>query len=221
MDGVITSAQGKRRARRRSVSRPVPARASVQAKAIHAADRPDPSQRPSTLANGAEHAQGRRQYRQSGGDVAEDRAARGRPHPSDLHAGAVRGARLPEKSIYGYAKAWSPLLDTPLRGPIYLRSSSRELPDLVASLGGRIQIDLVGHIDSVDARIRNTFETSPTCRLSKFVLTMQGGKKGLLANNTDLCKATPRASVAFDGQNGEVSDSTPLVKVAKCGKKGK
>jgi hypothetical protein len=120
----------------------------------------------------------------------------------------------PEASIYGYAKAWTPLLDQPLEGPVYLRSSDHELPDLVASLDGAIHIDLPGRIDSVNARIRNTFWAVPDAPLSKFVLTMQGGKKGLLVNGTELCQAKPRAAVQFDGQNGKVSDSNPRVGIA-------
>jgi hypothetical protein len=123
----------------------------------------------------------------------------------------------PAKSVYGYAKAWSPLLDKPLQGPVYLRSSSHELPDLVASLDGQIHVDLQGRIDSVRSRIRNTFDFVPDAPVSKFVLTMQGGKKGLLVNNTELCKAVPRAEVAFDGQNGKTSDSNPVAKT-DCGK---
>jgi hypothetical protein len=123
----------------------------------------------------------------------------------------------PAKSVYGYAKAWSPLLDRPLSGPVYLRSSNHELPDLVASLDGQIHVDLQGRIDSVRSRIRNTFDFLPDAPVSKFVLTMQGGKKGLLVNNTELCKATPRAEVAFDGQNGKVADSNPVVKT-DCGR---
>jgi hypothetical protein len=49
---------------------------------------------------------------------------------------------------------------------------------------------------------------------------MQGGKKGLLVNNTNLCKAKPRATVLFDGQNGKLHDTHPLVKT-DCGKKAK
>lgn len=128
----------------------------------------------------------------------------------------------PEASVYGHAKAWSPLMDEPLQGPVYLRSSNHTLPDLVASLDGQIHIDLAGRIDSVDARIRNTFQLVPDAPVSKFVLTMQGGRKGLLVNNTQLCKAKPRAEAKFDAQNGKFSDSKPLVKVAGCGaKKGK
>jgi hypothetical protein len=126
--------------------------------------------------------------------------------------------KCPKGSVYGYAKAWSPLLDKPLQGPVYLRSSNHQLPDLVASLDGQIQVDLAGRIDSVNERIRNTFWAVPDAPVSRFVLTMQGGKKGLLVNNTELCKAKPHASVEFTGHNGKRSSSNPLVK-ADCGKK--
>jgi hypothetical protein len=123
----------------------------------------------------------------------------------------------PAKSIYGHAKAWSPLLDQPLEGPVYLRSSNHKLPDLIASLDGQFHIDLDGRIDSVRARIRNTFDVIPDAPVSKFVLTMQGGKKGLLVNNTDICRTTPRAEVEFTGQNGKSHDTHPAVN-ADCGK---
>jgi hypothetical protein len=127
--------------------------------------------------------------------------------------------RCPQKSIYGYAKAWTPLLDEPLEGPVYLRSSSHTLPDLVASLDGQIHIDLDGRISSANKRIRNTFDLVPDAPVSKFVLTMQGGGKGLLVNNTNICKAKPRASVEFDGQNGKVHNAEPLVSIGGCGGK--
>ncbi len=135
-------------------------------------------------------------------------------------AGQGGGASCPPASIYGRAKAWSPLLDKPLEGPVYLRSSSHQLPDLVASLNGQIHIDLVGRIDAVNARIRNTFEAVPDAPVSRFVLEMQGGRKGLLANNTELCRTTPRAAVAFDAQNGKAADSDPVMR-ADCGKKAR
>jgi hypothetical protein len=129
----------------------------------------------------------------------------------------------PKASIYGHAKAWTPLLDQPLEGPVYLRSSNHTLPDLVASLDGQIHVDLDGRIDSVHARIRNTFETVPDAPVTKFQLTMQGGSKGLLVNNTQLCKASPKANVVFDGQNGKTAEANPLVSVGGCskGKKSK
>lgn len=124
----------------------------------------------------------------------------------------------PKASVYGHAEAWTPLLDKPLEGPVYLRSSNHTLPDLVASLDGQIHVDLAGRIDSVNARIRNTFETVPDAPVTKFQLTMQGGGKGLLVNNTNLCKASPRAKVVFDGQNQKTETTAPLVSVGGCGK---
>ena len=50
---------------------------------------------------------------------------------------------------------------------------------------------------------------------------MQGGKKGLLVNNTELCRTTPRAQVAFDGQNGKTADSSPVAKTDCGGRKKK
>ena len=57
----------------------------------------------------------------------------------------------PAATIYGYAKAWTPLLDQPLQGPVYLKANggARDLPDLVADLKGQIDIELTGYIDTV------------------------------------------------------------------------
>ncbi len=130
----------------------------------------------------------------------------------------------PKGSIYGKAKAWTPLLDRPLEGPVYLRSNGgeRQLPDLVADLDGQIHVVLVGYIDSVkrggSPRIRTRFVSVPDAPVSKFVLEMQGGKKSLLVNDTNLCKAQPHAEVALTGQNQKTDDTEPLVGVAGCGK---
>jgi len=123
----------------------------------------------------------------------------------------------PKGSVYGYAKAWTPLLDQPLQGPVYLRSSNNTLPDLVADLDGQIEIELAGRIDSVDERMRVSFGAVPDAPVSKFVLRMQGGRKGLLVNNTELCRAKPRARAVFTGQNGKRSVANPLVRIG-CGR---
>lgn len=127
----------------------------------------------------------------------------------------------PKGAIYGYAKAWTPLLDQRLQGPVYLRSNggARELPDLVADLKGQIDIELVGYIDAVNARLRARFVSVPDAPVSRFVLNMKGGKKGLLVHNTNVCKRKPRATVKFDGQNGKVRDFKPVVKTSCKGKK--
>jgi hypothetical protein len=67
----------------------------------------------------------------------------------------------PPASVYGQATAYTPLLDQPLSGPVYLRSSSNKLPDLVADLGGQIEVALDGRVDTgKGGGIRNTSPTS-------------------------------------------------------------
>jgi hypothetical protein len=130
--------------------------------------------------------------------------------------------QCPKGSIYGHAEAFTPLLDQPLAGPVYLRSSSHRLPDLVAVLKGPpsqpIEVDLDGRIDSFKGGIRTTFETVPDAPVSKFVLRMQGGKKSLLVNSTNICKGKHRATVEMTGQNGLGHNFSSLVE-PKCGKK--
>jgi hypothetical protein len=128
----------------------------------------------------------------------------------------------PARSIYGYAKALSPLFDTPIEGPIYLRSSEHKLPDLVAAFrNGQIKFDLVGRIDSLKGRIRNAFELVPDAPVTSAVFSFMGGNKGLIINSTNLCKGTQRAVVELDAHSGKTKDFRPLVKAAGCGKAAK
>lgn len=138
-------------------------------------------------------------------------------------AGGGNGEQCPARSIYGRARATTPILAEPLEGPVFLRSSSHPLPDLVAALhNGQININLVGRIDSAKGgRIRNTFESVPDAPVTKFVLEMQGGKKGLLVNSANLCKSTDTAIADFSGQNGKVHRFNPVLKPLNCKKKGK
>ena len=96
----------------------------------------------------------------------------------------------PKNSIYGYARAFSPLLAKPLQGPVYLRSSDNVLPDLVSDLHGQVEIELDSRTDSVHGHIRNIFDLVPDVPVSKFILTLRGGRKGLLVNSRNQCKRT-------------------------------
>jgi hypothetical protein len=110
----------------------------------------------------------------------------------------------PDASIYGYARAESPLLDEELAGPVYLVPSTHVLPDLLADLRGQVEIQLHGVVKSVKGgRIRSTFSPIPDVPVSKFVLTMQGGKKGLLQNSRNLCAHKYFSKLNFLSQNGK------------------
>ncbi|HTR74547.1 MAG TPA: hypothetical protein VMH33_04730 [Solirubrobacterales bacterium] len=123
----------------------------------------------------------------------------------------------PASTAYGKVKAWTPLLEAPLEGNVYLVGGyGYQLPALVADLDGQIRVTLVGKVDSGPNKgIRNTFEVVPDAPVSRFVLEMKGGKKyGLLENSEDLCKATKKARqaiVRFTGQNGKVDEYRPVV----------
>jgi hypothetical protein len=137
-------------------------------------------------------------------------------------AGAGNGAGCPARSIYGKARAVTPLLAEPLTGPVFLRSSEHQLPDLVVALhNSQIDVDLVAHVDSVKGRLRSTFEAAPDAPVSSFVLQMRGGKKGLFENSTNLCRRTHRVKANFTGQNGKLSEKTPALVPAACKGKAK
>jgi hypothetical protein len=146
-----------------------------------------------------------------------------------FNAGGGNGEQCPAKSIYGHARALTPLLEEPVEGPVYLRSNGgeRQLPDLVAALHSKdIDVNLVGFIDSVHKKgsekssIRTRFLTVPDAPVSKFTLEMSGGKKGLLINSTNLCKGTHQAKSQFVGQNGKLLETEPAVQ-AQCGGKSR
>lgn len=124
----------------------------------------------------------------------------------------------PKGSVYGYARAFTPLLDEPVQGPVYLRSSDNELPDLVADLDGQVGVDLVAKIDSIRGRIRATFASVPDAPVSKFVLSMQGGEKGLAVNAANLCRVTARAKIGIRGHNGRRAVLRPKAVPVNCRK---
>jgi hypothetical protein len=122
----------------------------------------------------------------------------------------------PPGSEYGYVKARTPLLSETLQGPVYLRSSNHNLPDLVAHLQGLVDVDVVGRIDSFKGGLRSSFESVPDAPVSWFSLTMQGGNRGLVINSRDLCKETNRAKARFLGQNGKPHNFAPVMEPRGC-----
>ncbi|HYQ77524.1 MAG TPA: hypothetical protein VEP91_00255 [Solirubrobacterales bacterium] len=108
----------------------------------------------------------------------------------------------PANSVYGKAVAYTPLFDEPLRGDVYLRSSSHRLPDLVALLrSGAVRIALEGKIGPAKHGIRAQFEDLPDAPIERFTMTLAGGRHGLLTNSANICAAPPLASVKALGQN--------------------
>lgn len=146
------------------------------------------------------------------GDANIGRAAVTLPHSQFLDQAHIRtictrvqlaANDCPKAAIYGYARARTPLLDEELAGPVYLTSSNHELPDLLADLKGQVNVRLRGVISAAKARIKNVFHPLPDVPVSKFVLTMKGGKRGLLVNSRDLCARPSFSFMNFKAQNGK------------------
>ncbi len=109
----------------------------------------------------------------------------------------------PPRSIVGYARARTPLLDDELAGPVYLVPSTHTLPDMLADLRGQVDIRLRGVISSAKERIKTVFEGVPDVPVSRFTLVMKGGPKGLIENSRDLCARPNYSFVNFEAQNGK------------------
>ncbi|HSS33097.1 MAG TPA: hypothetical protein VLL27_07430 [Solirubrobacterales bacterium] len=166
-----------------------------------------------------------------GGDANIRRAAVTLPHSEFLDQGHIGTvcvkAKLaandcPARAVYGYARAQSPLLDDELAGPVYLVPSNHGIPDLLADLKGQVNVRLRGEISSAKARIKTVFPLVPDVPVSKFVLVMKGGKKGLLENSRNLCAKPAFSFVNFEAQNGKKLKQKKLrLRMPVCEKKKK
>jgi hypothetical protein len=122
----------------------------------------------------------------------------------------------PPGAVYGHVRAFTPLLEEPLEGPVYLRSSNHNLPDLVFDLRGEIELEAVARIDSIKGGIRASFDAVPDAPISRVILSMQGGRKGLIVNSRDICHGANRALAALAAHNNRRATLRPRLG-ARCG----
>jgi hypothetical protein len=125
----------------------------------------------------------------------------------------------PQRSAVGSAKVTTPLVNGALSGPVFLVSGGPSgLPSLLAALSGPIDINV--HADSAftGKRIQTKFTGLPDAPLSSFVLTINGGSKGILAATRSLCRKKNNASAVEGAHNGREHRATARVSVT-CPKK--
>lgn len=154
------------------------------------------------------------------------------PHQLFLAQNHIRGVctrvqfaagACPANSVYGTASAVTPLLSEPLEGNVYLRSSSNKLPDLVAQLrSGTIEFDLEGRIGPTKrGGIQAFFDNLPDAPIERFVMKLNGGKRGLLTNSVDVCAVPPFAEVRAVAQNNRGAIFRSLLHSRTCQKRAK
>lgn len=124
-------------------------------------------------------------------------------HVRALCRPAVPAERCPRGSRLGRLRLRTPFLDEPLSGPIHLRTPSRRLPDFTADLrSARFQVTVHGRATSGHGRLGIRFAGLPDIPISKAVLDLPGGRRGIVVNSRGLCKAGP-AVARFDAHSGK------------------
>jgi hypothetical protein len=140
-------------------------------------------------------------------------------------AGAGNGSSCPKGSVYGHVTVTTPILDQPLSGPVFLRSSSHNLPDVVLALKGPaefpIDIEVSTRIDSIKGGLRAIASETPDVPVSRVDLQMQGGQKGLFVNSQDICAAKHRADLRLVAHNNRRLHLRSVLKATGCGGKGR
>jgi hypothetical protein len=128
---------------------------------------------------------------------------------------AAQQARCPRRTRIGFATARSPVLNRPLRGPVYFvqgirvdpktGARIRTLPSLLAKLGGEIRINLRATTDVARGRLVSTFAAVPDAPVSRFDLRLKGGKGGVLAatGRPRICGRRQVARIRTLGHNGK------------------
>jgi hypothetical protein len=126
----------------------------------------------------------------------------------------------PASSIVGSATAVTPLLSTPLHGPVYFIKNERTdaktgrqiktYPTLAVVLqGSGITLVLRASTNVPDnAHLVTTFDSIPDAPVSDFKVNINGGKKGILVvSGANLCAATQVTKQAAVGQNGKTANA--------------
>jgi hypothetical protein len=134
----------------------------------------------------------------------------------------------PARSIIGRARAFTPVLNRPLTGPVYFVKNVRRhprtgnlirtLPTLLIPLKGEVDIHLRAKSDTQRGKLVNTFSAVPDAPVSRFELVLRGGRRGILIVNGNPCRRNRIADVKMDGQNGKRADRAVKIRMP-CGKK--
>ena len=122
----------------------------------------------------------------------------------------------------GEAVTNTPLLEAPLKGPVYAVSGFGLLPHLAFILGGQVMLTPEAESSSVDdGRLRTVVPVVPDAPIGHFRFTLFGGKQGYLSNTQSLCSAPTISTVEFSGQNGKTLTQQVKTKTACSAKKVK
>ena len=151
-------------------------------------------------------------YRSDPEGAAPARIALGMParelldlrHLRELCPRRLAAERCPRESRLGSLRIETPMLDAPLQGPVVVRVPSRRLPDLSAEVrSGALRFVLHGRMTIRKGRFGVAFPAIPDIPLSRVVLGLPGGQRGLIVNSHSLCSGAGRAEVSLEAHSGK------------------
>jgi hypothetical protein len=134
--------------------------------------------------------------------------------PAQADAGSC-----PASSQVGTATAETPLLPSPLSGPVYLiQVPGNPLPGVLVQLHGLVSLSLRGAVSTgAGGALVNKFDGIPDVPISRFELDFTGGKNGTLVTSRDLCRgAVQKLTAAFTGHNGATFTRSAPVGIQGC-----
>jgi hypothetical protein len=124
----------------------------------------------------------------------------------------------PPFSVVGKAEVDTPILSTPLTGPVYLVfHRGDKYPDLVLLLhGSGLELQLKGTVEVSKGVSSTTFSALPDIPMSLFELDLPEGGHSLLGATENLC-AKPRTMLdTLLGHNGAGREGSAKVAVEGC-----
>ncbi|HEY2602643.1 MAG TPA: hypothetical protein VGI67_13885 [Thermoleophilaceae bacterium] len=131
--------------------------------------------------------------------------------------GQLAAAACPDGARIGTATIASPLLPTPVQGPVFTVLHPGALPGVGVEFGGVLPFVLGGNSGIASGRLQNIFGGLPDVPLTSFALAIDGGSHGLLVATRDICTGTPPSvDAAFTAQSGASSALTAPVTLEGC-----
>ena len=131
-------------------------------------------------------------------------------------AAAAATATCPSQSIIGTATVRTRLLSQPLRGPVYLVQGASRAggglppPSLLIALRGMIALRLTATTALTATGLAVTVK-APDIPISRFTLTLAGGREGILTATGHLCARTQRASASETAHNGKTHRASATI----------
>jgi hypothetical protein len=140
-------------------------------------------------------------------------------HACPAHIFQANPGSCPHTSIIGTATASTPLLGSPMQGPIFLVThSGGGFPNMVVVLqADGVTIELTGALYvSANNITSTTFRTMPDVPIRNFSLNLPEGPNSALAASARLCGKALHMFTAITGQNGVQVKPRTIVAVSGC-----